>query len=178
MSNKSNVSKFMKIAFYTIGTFLLLFSSIIVGANFTRDSGVFDKEVVEVKKQTPKEQSSESSAPKKIIVDSESTKKSEPSKDTVAQSTVDNKKLIIEVLNCTDKNGLAEDTRGMLEAQGYKVSAGTNAEKQGTSQIIIRKKGVIPDVIKDVLKISVVKEELQPDSRYDVTIILGSDFNP
>jgi hypothetical protein len=172
------MSKFMKFAFYAIGTFLLLFSSIIVGANFTRDSGVFDKEVVEVKKQPQKVQTAESSTPKKIVVDSEPTKKNEPAKETVAQSTVDNKKLVIEVINCTDQNGLAEDTRGMLEAQGFKVSAGTNADKQGTSQIIIRKKGVVPDVIKNVLKISVVKEELQPDSRYDVTIILGSDFNP
>lgn len=167
----------MKIAFYAVGTFLLLFSSIIVGANFVRDSGVFDKEIVEVKKQPQKEQASESSTPKKIIVDSEPVKK-EPAKETAAQSTVNNKKLVIEVINCTDKSGLAEDTRTMLEARGFTVSAGTNSEKQGTSQIIIRKKGVNTDVIKNTLKISVIKEELQPESRFDVTIILGSDFNP
>lgn len=173
------MGKFIKFAFYAIGTFLLVFSSIIVGANFTRDSGVFDKEVVEVKKQQPqKVEAPVSTTPKKIIVESEPTKKEEPAKETVAPPTVDNKKLIIEVINCTEKAGLAEDTRGMLEAQGFKVSAGTNADKQGTSQIIIRKKGVLPDVIKNVLKISVVKEEFQPKSRYDVTIILGSDFNP
>lgn len=157
---------------------MLLFSSIIVGANFVRDSGVFDKEIVEVKKQ-PQEQAATSSTPKKIIVESDSSGKG-PAKETqaVSTTTVNNKKLIIEVINCTDKAGLAEDTREMLEAQGYKVSAGTDAEKQGTSKIIIRKKGVKTDVIKNVLKIQVEKEELQPDSRYDVTIILGSDFNP
>lgn len=157
---------------------MLLFSSIIVGANFVRDSGVFDKEIVEVKKQ-PQAQAATSSIPKKIIVESDSSGKG-PAKETpvVSTSTVNNKKLIIEVINCTDKAGLAEDTREMLEAQGYKVSAGTDAEKQGTSKIIIRKKGVKTDVIKNVLKIQVEKEELQPDSRYDVTIILGSDFNP
>ncbi len=171
------MSKFIKIAFYAVGTFLLLFSSIIVGANFTRDSGVFDKEIVEVKKQPQKEQAAESSTPKKIIVDTEPVTK-EPAKETAAQSTVNNKKLVIEVINCTDKSGLAEDTREMLEARGFTVSAGTNSDKQGTSQIIIRKKGVNTEVIKNTLKISVVKEELQPESRFDVTIILGSDFNP
>lgn len=173
------MSKFVRFAFYAVGTFLLLFSSIIVGANFVRDSGVFDKEVVEVKKQPQPEQTAESKAPKKIVIDSEPVKK-EPVKQAPAEasSTVDNKKLIIEVINCTEKNGLAEDTREMLEAQGYTVSAGTNSEIQGTSQIIIRKKGVNTDVIKGVLKIGAEKEELQPNSRFDVTIILGSDFNP
>ncbi len=170
------MNKFVKFTFYAVGTFLLLFSSIIVGANFVRDSGVFDKEVVEVKKQ-PQQSAAESSTPKKIVVDSKPTKK-EPAKETVAESTINNDKLVIEVINCTDKSGLAEDTRGMLEAKGYSVSAGTNSDKQGTSKIIIRKKGVITDTIKKVLRITVVEEQLQPDSRYDVTIILGSDFNP
>jgi len=172
------MNKIIKFTFYGVGTFLLLFSSIIVGANFVRDSGVFDKEIVEVKKQSQNVQAATSSTPKKIIVDSDSSKV--PAKDTpsVSTTTVNNKKLVIEVINCTDKGGLAEDTRVMLEAQGYTVSAGTDAEKQGTSKIIIRKKGVKTDVIKNVLKIMVEKEELQPDSRYDVTIILGSDFNP
>ena len=170
------MNKFVKFTFYAVGTFLLLFSSIIVGANFVRDSGVFDKEVVEVKKQS-QQSAAESSTPKKIVVHSKPTTK-EPAKETVAESTVNNDKLIIEVINCTDKSGLAEDTRGMLEAKGYSVSAGTNSDKQGTSKIIIRKKGVKTDTIKNVLRISVVEEQLQPDSRYDVTIILGSDFNP
>ncbi len=170
------MNKFVKFTFYAVGTFLLLFSSIIVGANFVRDSGVFDKEVVEVKKQS-QQSAAESSTPKKIVVDSKPAKK-EPAKETVAESTVNNDKLVIEVINCTDKSGLAEDTRGMLEAKGYSVSAGTNSDKQGTSKIIIRKKGVKTDTIKKVLRISVVEEQLQPDSRYDVTIILGSDFNP
>ncbi len=153
----------------------MLFSSIIVGVNFYKDSGVFDKEVVEVKKQP--EQPAKSSTPKKIVVESKSTGKA-PAKETAAASTDNNRKLVIEVINCTEKSGLAEDVREMLEAQGLKVSAGTASDKQGTSQIIIRKKGSNTDVLRDVLKISVVKEELQSDSRFDVTILLGSDFNP
>lgn len=175
------MGKFLRIAFYTVGTFLLLFSSIIVGANFAKDSGVFEKEVVEVKKQPEKAQAAESTTPKKIIVDSEPVEK-EPVKQSApstAPSTVNNDKLVVEIINCTDKSELAEDARGMLEDKGYSVSAANNPDSsQGTSQIIIRKKGAKPDAIKEVLKIQVVKEELQPDSRYDVTIIIGSDFNP
>ena len=171
------MGKIFKIGFYAVGTFLLFFSSIIVGANFYKDSGVFDKAVVEVKKQS---QASQSQSNKKIIVD---TDKDEASKETAektpSQSTVNNEKLVIEVINCTDKSGLAEEIRTMLEAKGYKVSAGNSFDgTQGTSQILKRKKGAITDTIKNTLKISVVKEELQPESRFDVTIILGSDFNP
>ncbi len=171
------MGKIFKIGFYAVGTFLLFFSSIIVGANFYKDSGVFDKAVVEVKKQS---QASQSQSNKKIIVD---TDKDEASKETAektpSQSTVNNEKLVIEVINCTDKSGLAEEIRTMLEAKGYKVSAGNSFDgTQGTSQILIRKKGVITDTIRNTLKISVIKEELQSDSRFDVTIILGSDFNP
>jgi len=173
------MSKFLKFGFYGVGTFLLVFSSIIVGANFYKDSGVFDKAVVEVKKQPQKAVASASTpSNQKIIVVPEPVKK-EPAKETPAVSTVNNEKLVVEVINCTDKSGLAEDTRTMLEAKGYSVSAGNNIDsKQETSQIIIRKKGANTDVIRNMLKISVIKEELQTDSRFDVTIIIGSDFNP
>ena len=171
------MSKILKFAFYGIGTFLLVFSSIIVGNNFVKDSGVFDKAVVEVKKQ-PQKQAAVSSTTPKIIIDSEPVKK-EPAKETPAASTVNNKKLVVEVINYTDKSGLAEETRAMLEAKGYSVSAGNSIDsKQGTSQILIRKKGAITDTISNMLRISVVKEELQPNSRFDVTVIIGSDFNP
>ena len=169
------MSKFLKFGFYALGTFLLVFSSIIVGANFYKDSGVFDKATVEVKKQTPKVQVADSSSTK---ASSESTKK-QVAKETPAVSTVNNEKLVVEVINCTDKSGLAEEIRTMLETKGYTVSAGNKIDsKQGTSQIIIRKKGVITDTIRNMLKIATVKEELQPDARFDVTIIIGSDFNP
>jgi hypothetical protein len=174
---EGKMSKFIKFGFYAVGTFLLVFSSIIVGANFYKDSGVFDKAVVEVKKQPQKAEAS-SSSNKKVIIDTKPVEK-EPAKETPAVSTVNNEKLVVEVINCTDKNGLAEETRAMLETKGYNVSAGNNIDsKQGTSQIIIRKKGANTDVIKNTLKIFVVKEELQPDSRFDVTVIIGTDFNP
>lgn len=170
--------KIFRIGFYAIGTFLLFFSSIIVGANFYKDSGVFDKAVIEVKKQS---ESANPSQNKKIILDTESEKEvsKETAEKTPSQSTVKNEKLAIEVINCTDISGLAEEIRTMLEAKGHKVSAGNTFDStQGTSKILIRKKGINADAISNSLKISVVEEELQPDSRFDVTIIIGSDFNP
>jgi hypothetical protein len=165
--------------FYVIGTCLLLFSSIVVGANFYKDSGVFDKAVVEVKKQpAPNTAEASPSTNKKIIVDTQPVD-NEPAKETaaqstVAQSTVNNDKLVIEVINCTGKKGLAEDTRTMLEAKGFTVSA-ESGKVQGKSKIILRVKDA---AIKSTLKISAVEEQLKPKSRFDVTIIIGSDFNP
>ncbi len=172
------MGKIFRIGFYGIGTFLLFFSSIIVGANFYKDSGVFDKSVIEVKKQS---ETAKPSQNKKIIVDTDSEKKApkETAEKTPSQSTVKNEKLAVEVINCTDISGLADAIRTMLEAKGHKVSAGNTFEStQGTSKILIRKKGVNADAISNSLKISVIKEELQPESRFDVTIIIGRDFNP
>ncbi|PYG86939.1 LytR cell envelope-related transcriptional attenuator [Ruminiclostridium sufflavum DSM 19573] len=171
------MGKILRIGFYAIGTFLLFFSSIIVGANFYKDSGVFDKEVIEVKKQAQEAESSSG----KIIIDTEQKKETtkQSAEQTPSQSSVNNEKLVVEVINCTDKSGLAEEIRAMLEAKGYTVSAGNTFDStQGTSKILIRKKGAKADVIRDSLKISIIKEELQPDSRFDITVIVGADFNP
>ena len=172
------MGKIFRIGFYAIGTFLLFFSSIIVGANFYKDSGVFDKTIIEVKKQS---ETANASKNKKIILDAEKEKEvsKETAEQTPSQSTVNSAKLAVEVINCTDIRGLAEEVRTMLEAKGHKVSAGNTFDStQGTSKILIRKKGVNADAISNSLKISVIKEELQLDSRFDVTIIIGSDFNP
>jgi hypothetical protein len=169
------MSKFIKFGFYAVGTFLLLFSSIIVGANFVKDSGVFDKKVVEVKKQ-PAKPAPASKTPGKIIVDTKPV--DEPSKDTApSTSTKNNGKTIIQVINCTGKQGLAGDVRSMLEAKGFEASAETG-NPQAASKIIIRKKGAKTDTISSMLKISAVQEELQADSKYNITIILGNDYNP
>lgn len=169
------MSNFLKYTFYAIGTFLLLFSSIIVGANFIRDSGVFEKSSIEVKKQPQHEQSEASKTQNKVVIKDETTKSTAPA----TTSVVNKAKLVIEVINYTSKTGLAEDVRTMLENQGYSVSAGNKLDNnQGTSKIIIRKKGANTDKISSMLKISVIKEELQPESRFDVTVIIGSDFNP
>lgn len=167
------MSKFIKVAFYAVGTFLLLFSSIIVGANFVKDSGVFDKAVVQAKKQPEKEVDSDKSAKKSVAP---STK--QPAKETPAAVTGVKTRLVLEVINASNKSGVAEETRGILEANGLTVSVGNSDDKQGTSRIIIRKQGVNVDLLKKLLKISSVKEELQPNSRFDGTIIIGSDFNP
>jgi hypothetical protein len=170
------MKKFMKFAFYGVGTFLLVFSSIIIGFNFVKDSGLFDKSMVQVLKQDTqkKEVSQASIAPK----DNTPAKQSTPKKAQSAESTK-SKKLSIEVINCTDKKGLAEEIRAMLETKGYDVSAGNHLDSsQGTSMIVERKEGANGDIFKDILKIPTVKQELQPDSRFDITILLGKDFNP
>ncbi|EPR09263.1 LytR C-terminal domain-containing protein [Ruminiclostridium papyrosolvens] len=167
------MSKFIKFVFYAVGTFLLLFSSIIVGANFYRDSGVFDKKVVEVKKQ-PVKPAPASKTPGKIIVDSKPVEDS--AKDT-AETTKKSGKTTVQVVNCTGKKGLAGEVKTMLVAQGFEASAETG-NIQSTSQIIVRKKGIKTGTISNMLKISKVSEEIQAEPNFDITIILGNDYNP
>ena len=167
------MSKFIKFVFYAVGTFLLLFSSIIVGANFYKDSGVFDKKVVEVKKQ-PVKPAPASKTPGKIIVDSQPIEDS--AKDT-AETTKKSGKTTVQVINCTGKKGLAGEVKTMLVAQGFEASAETG-KIQSTSQIIVRKKGIKTGAISNMLKISKVSEEIQAEPNFDITIILGNDYNP
>ncbi len=167
------MGKFIKFVFYAVGTFLLLFSSIIVGANFYKDSGVFDKKVVEVKKQ-PVKPSPSSKTPGKIIVDSKPVEGS--AKDT-AGSTKKSGKTTVQVVNCTGKNGLAGEVKTMLEGQGFEASAETG-KIQSASQIIVRKEGIKSGTISNMLKISKVTQEIQAEPYFDITIILGNDYNP
>ncbi len=167
------MGKFIKFVFYAVGTFLLLFSSIIVGANFYKDSGVFDKKVVEVKKQ-PVKPAPASKTPGKIIVDSKPVEDS--AKDT-AETTKKSGKTTVQVLNCTGKKGLAGEVKNMLVAQGFEASAETG-KIQSASQIIVRKKGLKTGAISNMLMISKVTQEIQAEPKYDITIILGNDYNP
>lgn len=167
------MNKFLKFIFYAVGTFLLLFSSIIVGANFYKDSGVFDKKVVEVKKQ-PVKPAPASKTPGKIIIDSKPVE--ETTKDK-AETTKKSGKTTVLVLNCTGKKGLAGEVKSMLVAQGFEASAETG-KIQNASQIIVRKKGVKAGAISNMLKISKVSEEIQAEPNYDITIVLGNDYNP
>ncbi|ACL75719.1 LytR C-terminal domain-containing protein [Ruminiclostridium cellulolyticum] len=164
------MGKLIKFLFYAVGTFLLLFSSIIVGANFYKDSGVFDKKVVEVKKQ-PVKPAPTSKAPGKIIVDTK-----EPAKDT-SETTKKSGKITVQVINCTGINGLAGEVKAMLEAQGFEASAETG-NIQSTSQLILRKKGVKVSTISSMLKISQIIENIQAEPKYDITVMLGNDYNP
>ena len=82
------MKKFFKFGFYGLGTFLLLFSSIIIGVNFVRDSGLFDKSVVQVMKQEQQKQVTTSTAAQKTkleVVIPE--KKDEVQKEPTKQST-------------------------------------------------------------------------------------------
>ena len=167
------MGKFTKFVFYAVGTFLLLFSSIIVGANFYKDSGVFDKKVVEVKKQ-PVKPAPASKTPGKIIVD---TKPVEDSAKDTAETTKKSGKTTVQVINCTGKKGLAGEVKTMLIAQEFEASAETG-NIQSTSQIIVRKKGVKASTIGSMLRISKVTENIQAEPKYDITIILGNDYNP
>ncbi|WP_024831568.1 LytR C-terminal domain-containing protein [Ruminiclostridium josui] len=167
------MGKFIKFVFYAVGTFLLLFSSIIVGVNFYKDSGVFDKKVVEVKKQ-PVNSTPASKTPGKIVVDSKPVEGS--AKDS-AETTKKSGKTRVQVVNCTGKNGLAGEVKTMLVAQGFEATAETG-NIQSTSQIIVRKKGIKTGAISNMLKISKVSEEIQAEPYFDITIILGNDYNP
>ena len=174
------MKKFFKFGFYGLGTFLLFFSTIIIGVNFVKDSGLFDKSVIHVMKQEQQKQSTTSTAKQTKNDVVTPAPKEEVQKEPAIKSTeATPKKLAIEVINCTDKTGLAETVRSMLEAKGYEVSAGNHLDSsKGTSIIAIRKENIKGDEISKMLKIPTIKEEYQPDSRYDITILLGKDFAP
>ena len=88
---------------------------------------------------------------------------------------------VLEILNGTDRNGLASRTKQLFVNYGYDVLRYDNAEKDDYEHtIVISRTGHISDAHKIAVLIkcdNVIEEPLTSDQNIDVTIILGNDFD-
>lgn len=90
----------------------------------------------------------------------------------------DKSEITVEVLNGTTRNGLANSVATKLKEEGYNVTKiGNNGNKDSIKTAIInRTESDYATKIKEFLGKGKVKNELKPDSKVDVTVILGSDY--
>ncbi|MGH7656623.1 MAG: LytR C-terminal domain-containing protein [Gemmatimonadales bacterium] len=93
-----------------------------------------------------------------------------------------NHRILVEVLNGTDRTGLARDVTRRLRAAGLDVITFGNAtaeQRRDTTRILVRRgDSTAADPVRQVLglgRTSVVRDTLL---RVDITVILGPDYIP
>jgi len=98
--------------------------------------------------------------------------------ETVDVLVKDKSEINIEVLNGTSRSGLASSVAEKLKDEGYNVTKIGNYKTSTNiaTSVINRSSGEYAKEVKDFLGIGKVKNELEEDSKVDVTVILGSDY--
>jgi len=95
----------------------------------------------------------------------------------IGESIVKNKGIKVKVVNYSQKNGYSEKVRAILELNGFSVSAGNNKSlKHMPSVIIEKKKNISSEAVTKIVNIRRVKKEIDPDSRFDIEVVIGDDF--
>lgn len=96
----------------------------------------------------------------------------------IGETIVKNKGINVNVVNCTTKSDLPEKVRAALEVNGFSVSVGKDKSLKRVNSVIIEKKdNVSGEDIKKLLNINRIKQELDPDSRFDIIVVIGDDYN-
>ncbi|MBU5483550.1 LCP family protein [Clostridium sp. MSJ-11] len=98
-------------------------------------------------------------------------------KGITKETQVQREKLKIQVLNCTNKNGLASEYSSRLKSKGYTDVFIGNGDKREKSKIII--KGVDKDLIDSIkkdFKIDKVESSSYKEGDYNITVLLGEDY--
>lgn len=89
-----------------------------------------------------------------------------------------NKGVSVNVINNSQKPGLSEKVRAVLEVNGFSVSAGNDKSLKHVNSVIIEKKDDISgEDISKLLNIRRIRKEPDPDSRFDIVVVIGDDYN-
>lgn len=93
------------------------------------------------------------------------------------QSSV-TQKIKVEVVNKSGRSNLAETVRQKLESAGYEVSAGNESTVSPVkTEIIIRKDSPAAQNVKNYIPASKISVQSDANYKYDVTVIIGDDYN-
>jgi hypothetical protein len=96
----------------------------------------------------------------------------------ISKSIVKNKNTRVKVINYSREQGLAERIRAGLEINGYIVSAGNDKSLKRISSVIIEKKeNISGEGLIDLIGIRKVRKEIDSNSKYDIIVILGDDYD-
>lgn len=191
-----------EVIFYTSGTLILLIVAFFVGTNFVSDSRAFNtNEVVE---SVPLEISDHE---ENVVLQSKSDN-DDGSFKTVEykrtpqiekemreaylvdedmdvntksdnKSTVEETKYRVEIINYSGVPELTSFVSEILEAKGYIVSVTKKELLRKVDSIILeRKENDVGKLVKRILRINKIESRTDLNSDYDVTIIIGNNYDP
>lgn len=95
----------------------------------------------------------------------------------IGESIAKNKGITVKVVNHSRNNGYSEKLRAVLEVNGFSVSAGNDKSLKRINSVIIEKKdNVSGESITKMVNIKRVRKELDPNSRFDIVVVIGDDY--
>lgn len=95
----------------------------------------------------------------------------------ISDSISKNKGIRVKVVNHSRNLGYSEKFRAILELNGFSVSAGNDKSLKRISSTIIEKKDDISgESIAKLVNIKRISRELEPESRFDIVVVIGDDY--
>lgn len=95
----------------------------------------------------------------------------------IGEAIVKNKGISVNIINHSQKTGISEKVRAVLEVNGFSVSSGNAKSLKRVNSVIIEKKdNVSGEEIGKLIDIKRVRKEVDPDSRFDIVVIIGDDY--
>ncbi|MCR4434673.1 MAG: LytR C-terminal domain-containing protein [Clostridiales bacterium] len=177
-----NKKLFFNMVFFIVGTFMVVLMATIVALNFARDARIFQKAVVTATVEDTSKPAEEGGPDDfKTVQYKRAEEPAQAKTDTKNEEGTSPKpeKIKVEVINYTNVKNLAEEVRATLEASGYSVSAGNKKTNSPQSTLIVeRNDKKAGEGIQKILKAGKVVKWADPNSKYDVTVIIGDDFKP
>ncbi|MDF2524346.1 MAG: hypothetical protein K0R31_1987 [Clostridiales bacterium] len=196
-----NKKLFFNLIYILTGSFIVLIMGSIVTFNFVKDSRLLGSAAVIADKTAPSTQPAKTGQnqdpgkqpgtinyQREVVVTKPKVEKSEdiqgnkPTPTPTPTPTPDPSKLEkikVEVINRTGAKYAAEDLRKLLAAAGFEASAANGpSDKPVKTEIIERNDKNAGAEVKKVIKIGKVIKQVDPNSKYDVTVIIGDDYLP
>ncbi|MDP4093643.1 MAG: LytR C-terminal domain-containing protein [Bacillota bacterium] len=182
---KMNKKLYLRLVYFLSGTFVIAFMLIIVGVNFFKDSRILHPASgpkTAVHNTAVKTATTQADGDNFDTYKYERNKDAEPSKtnqkgNRATESGLPDK-INVEVINRSTNKKLTEAVKSTLEAGGFVVSAGNDNNTSVSTLIIERNDTKSGTAVRNVLKTGRIIKEPDSKSRFDVTVIIGDDYNP
>lgn len=184
---------FLDLVFLSTGSCIFIIITIIVVYNFIEDASfIHQNKSLASSNEEIKNKDGDKSKQKAALEEREDSDieddkevKSQPVKIEKQKAvkkeaaTPQSKKINVEVVNYTGIERLTEEIRATLENAGYAVSAGNGQSlRRVTSLVIEHNDKHEGEKIRRILKIGKLTKDGDSDTRFDITVILGDDYNP
>lgn len=198
-----NKKLYLNLIYLLTGSFIVLIMGSIITFNFIKDSRMLGSNLAAVIDTDQPSQSSKTaqnqdpskkpgtisyqrevivSKPKVELGEDIQSNKPTPSPTVTPTPQLDpskQEKIRVEVINRTGAKYAAEDLRKLLIQSGFEASAANGpTDKPIKTEIIDRNDKNASIEVKKVIKIGKISKQVDPNSKYDVTVIIGDDYLP
>lgn len=177
--------KFGNALFYIIGTCIIISISTVVAINIFADSKFFEKDLFSQQNQEAAIDSAQKAKEvetlkykREFVPEDQVPKKTQKPKETPSAITSVGP-IKVEIINQCDIETASEKLKTTLEAKGFIVSVNKyTGAKTATTKILERNDKGTAFQLQKALQLGKIIKDYKADSQYDLTLVLGLDYNP